>query len=166
MFTAKNAVSKYLNAGTHLVTIDSVELDEAHTDTSHADPTPQLKIVFKNGEGRFFTAWMNLKGYRKFEDLTPAEKKSNKFKVDASGYAIDAKKVRLENVENTKRAQSIIGRIGVDCGIEEGEEFAPEDLIGRELGIKIEANSQDNLRLVYSMPASKVDAQEEPEVEA
>lgn len=162
MFTAKNAVSKFLGAGTHLVSITEVVMDEAKGDGSHKDLTPQLRIVFTGEGGRKFTAWYNLKGYKKYDELTEAQKKSNKFAADNNGYAIDVKsRIRVENPENTAAAQSIVGRIGVECGIEEGDEFSPEDLVGKELGIKIEANEQGNLRVRYTMPASKVEPIEE-----
>lgn len=156
-FTARNTVSKFLGAGTHLVTISEVIMDEAKGDGSHKDLTPQLKVTFVNSDDRKFTSWYNLKGFRKYDDLSEKEKKSNKFKADNNGYAIDVKTlIRLENAENTEAAQSIVGRIAVDCGIEEGEEFESSDLVGKELGIVIAENEQGNLRIKYTMPASKV----------
>lgn len=162
VFIAKNTVSKFLGAGTHLVTIDEVIMDEAKGDGSHKDLTPQLKITFRGDNDRKFTAWYNLKGYRKYDELSEKEKKSNKFKADNSGYAIDAKSlIRLENVENTKAAQSIVGRVALDCGFDENVEFEAEDLAGKELGIVIAENEQGNLRIKFTMPASKVEAKGE-----
>lgn len=164
VFTAKNSVSKFLGAGTHLVSITEAVTDEAKGDDTHKDRTPQLKVTFMDRQQRIFSAWYNLKGYKKYDELTAKEKQSGKFGTSSNGFAIDAKtKVRIENKDNTAAAMSIIGRLGVDCGIEEGVDFEPEDLVGKELGIKIEPNDQNNLRIKYGMLASKVEVADEQE---
>lgn len=154
VFTARNAVGKIIDtAGQYLASISEVSMDEAVGDGSHKDKTPQLKVVFDIA-GKRFTNWYNLKGYKKFEDLTAAEKKVHT--ASAQGYAVDKKGYRVENEENTKKAMSIIERLGLDAGIEAGESFQPEDLVSREVGINIEKNAQGNLRVTYSLSPDRL----------
>lgn len=167
MVTAKNNVSKLLGIGEHAVTIESMEPTEAAPSADYVDKTPQLKVVFKAEDGRQFTTWFNLKGYRSFDKLSAAEQKSGKYINSDGGFAVDKKtRKRIEDADNTAAAMSILGKLAADCGTPEGEEIELESLVGEQVGIHISLNNRNKPRVQYTLPVGDVKATVAEETEA
>lgn len=167
-FVAKNAVSKLLGIGEHATRISGLVETEASQKEDYRDRTPQLEVTFEDENGRSIKAWMNLKGFKTFQKknetdqegldcLTAEERKSAKFIEASDGYAVDAKTgMRIESPRKTESAQSIIAKLGVDVGIPEGEEFGPEDLLEKLVGIHVELSPSGQYRVKYTMPVAQV----------
>lgn len=157
VFKSVERVSNLLGLGNHAVTIESIEPTVAKSD-DWSDLTPQLAIKFKAEDGKSFTGYYNMAGFKRYEELTDKEQKSGKFDVAGEeGYAVDAKtKERVRDEDRTEQSMSIIGNVACDAGIEAGKEFGLADLQGTELGIYIENNDRDNPRIKYTMPLDKL----------
>lgn len=151
VFTSEEASGGgLLTAGEHRVTIESVAMVTPSSKSYEfaADPTPQLQFVFKNDEGQF-SDWKNLRGYKKYEELSATEKKSGKY-VQRGDYAVvKATGKRIVDDERTAKAMAMVGNLGFACGIERGQSFKPSDLVGSELTIIIgpSADRPDQLRV-------------------
>lgn len=152
-----------LGEGSHSVTIAEVS-PSMPKGQAFNDPTPQLKIVYKDANGKQFTEWYNTKGYQRYEDLSAKDKQSSLFGSN-KGYAVVlATGARVEDPARTESALNILNKVGHDAGIEAGKTFQPIDLIGRKLVIQIGASNDgeyNNLRVKGTRPVSAmVDASE------
>ena len=166
VFTAEvgTGASTLLGPGEHNVTIASVSLTDPTKRNRRKeeyafanDPTPQLEVVFKNEEGQF-TEWMNLRGYKRFDDLTENEKKSGKY-ISRNDFAVvKATGKRVVSEEKTATARSIVSKLGWACGMEPGTEFGVDDLVDRELTIIIGPSQDraDQLRVKAVKPIDEL----------
>lgn len=156
-FTSERNMSKLLSAGTHRVTIASVEEAESNESAEHTDRTPQMKVVFVDAEGRKFTHWFNLRGFKRFEDFDPKAAKAQGLRSTENGIAVDKKGLRIEDEERTEKALKMISALGCNAGIPEGTDFGPEDLVGQEVGLVLkQEDGRSVASYAYSMPADKV----------
>lgn len=157
-FTSANEISKLLGEGDHVVRVAEVGLTEAAAKEDYADRTPQLEVKFVGKGDKFITCWFNLKGYCVFEELPETEKKSGNFEPRGSmGYATDVTNdQRITSQEKTKAALNIVAKLGNDAGIPTGSKFQPKNLLGLVVGVHVTRNTQGQLRVGYSMPATQV----------
>lgn len=157
--------SSLLGIGKHETTIVAVEDAEASENDEYSDRTPQLKVTFQSNETKGkFSHWFNLCAYKRFADLTDAEKASKKFaSVGDAGYAVLVKtKKRVQDPEATEKALNILNGLLFNCGFPAGEAVEAEDLIGKEVGIEISMNDRQNARVKSTfMLASVKEAMEE-----
>ena len=145
-----------LGVGNHNVTV--AEVVTAYPKSgAFADPTPQLKVLFKSNEdGKQFTEWYNTRGYVRFNELAKADLESGRFSSQ-EGYAIDKSTgARIIDVKRTEQALSIIGKLGCDAGIALNTDFVPTDLIGKKLTIIVGTDDRMNLRVKSTRKESKV----------
>lgn len=166
VFTAEvgTSAATLLAAGEHNVSIASVRLTDPTKRTRRKeeyafpeDPTPQAEFVFKNEEGQF-TEWMNLRGYKRFDELSENEKKSGKY-ISRNDFAVvKATGKRVVSDEKTATARSIVSKLGWACGMEPGTEFGLDDLIDRELTIIIGPSQDraDQLRVKAVKPVDEL----------
>jgi len=172
-FKAENNISKLLGEGEHATEIIGVALTQSTQNPDYADRTPQVEVTFGDEKGRSIKSWLNLKGFKTFsrnsdkdvegkDFLSEKEQESGKFEARGPfGYAVNKKSgIRIESTSKTASARSIIGKLGVDCGIPEGNDFSMEDLQGKSVGIKVIRNNNGQLRVHYSMPAAEVSTPE------
>lgn len=161
VFTAEvGSAAVVLGAGEHNVNVASAVLTNPMQRKGRkeeylfpADPTPQLEVVFRNSEGQF-TEWFNLLGYRRYADLTDAEKKSGKYISKGDFAVVKATGKRVVDPDKTATARSIVAKLGGACGFEPGTEFGPNDLVGAELTIIVGPSQDrpDQLRLKAVKP--------------
>ena len=156
-FVSANNISKLLQEGEHAVEIKAVAMTAAEPSEDYKDRTPQLEVEFRKGD-KSLKAWLNLKGFKRYDDLSDADKKSGKFEARGPfGYAVDiAKDSRIEDPDKTASAESIIQKLGNDCGIPTGKAFEENDLLGMEVGIMVKKNEQGQLRVAYTKTAASV----------
>ena len=158
-FTSQDS-NPLIGEGEHQATIARAYM----SDDSSTGET-QLAVLFKVGLKQI-TRWFNLKGFK----VDPDEPKT----TDAKGreipnYLLTKNGKRIEDKEKTKSCMRIVGQLGHDIGIEVGEEFDLEDLVGAEIGINVVketsdfASSGSRLRVSYTLPADKVKAPAEGE---
>jgi hypothetical protein len=134
-----------LGAGDHLVRIDSFieTFNKDYAQMPWMDKTPQVAIRFKNDKG-VITQWVNLKGYmtiEDYEDTHSAELSGISFKKHPFSlipYAVDLDGNRIENEDKTRICMHILGRIAHCCGFSAGEDIDMNDLIGKELVIRVQ----------------------------
>jgi len=149
-----------LNAGEHLVSIDSIIEDSASPSSNWEDITPQLRVTMKNEDG-VITRWFNMKGYQSIEDF-PTGKAPKGFEFRSSengdeGYLVDSKtNERVESEEKTALAEKIFCEFACDAGVEEGADFDENDLLGAELGVVVR-NNASGVEVHYTKPASQVE---------
>lgn len=167
VFTAEvgTGAATLLAAGEHNVLVASAILTDPTKRTRRKeeyafpeDPTPQIEMLFKNDEGQF-TEWMNLRGYKRFDELTDNEKKSGKY-ISRNDFAVvKATGKRVVSDEKTATARSIVSKLGWACGFEPGDEFTLADLIDRELTIVIGPSQDrpDQLRVKAVKPIEVLD---------
>lgn len=153
-----------LGVGSHRVKIVEIS-PSTPKGTAFKDPTPQLKIVFKDlVTGKQFTEWYNIVGYRRFNELDKKDQQSGLF-TSNQGYAVHMETgMRVEDLARTESAQSILNKVGHDAGIAAGVSFEPKDLMDRELIITVgESNdaAYNNLRIKGTRPVSAVVTAEE-----
>ena len=160
MITAKNTMSTLLGIGQHAVEIVEVVETESNPSDEHTDLTPQLAVKYENSEGKKFTQYFNLRGYKDFADFTPAEQKKLGLKATASGKAVGKNGHRIEDPARTEKALSIVAKLALDAGVPEGTECSVEDLVGKSIGINIEADERGKARVRYTMPVDRVQNEE------
>ncbi len=160
MFSAEKTQGNLLGEGDHLVTIESAQFVDAPVNENWNDQTPQLAVKYRNSDG-VITSWLNMRGYRQFDELSAKDKASGKFEPRGdNNYAVDVKTgLRVEDPERTKQGLAYINALGIDAlGLKPGTSFKASDLVNEEVGIHVEKNSQNKLRVMYTMPAAKVTA--------
>lgn len=141
-FKARSNQKDLLPEGKFVAIIKAAAETLSKANDTHKDRTPQIELKFETLSG-FIIHWFNLKGYKKNADGT---------------VSIDKKGNRVEDSENTASAISIFERVGLHAGIAKDQSFTMEDLIGRKIGICVEKNDRNSLRVKYTMPADKVAA--------
>ncbi len=159
-FSAEKSQGNILGEGNHEVTVKSVQYVDAPVSELWNDQTPQLAVKYENEEGSI-TSWLNRRGYVPFDELSDKDKASGKFEPrGASNYAVDIKTgMRVEDPERTRQGNAYIQALGIDClGLQPGTPFKASDLVNESVGIHVEKNQQGKLRVMYTMPAEKVNA--------
>ena len=163
--TARESKANTLGAGEHLVKVNKmIETDDQHRTFDGAesekkpdwiDATPQIAIVFASEKG-VFTHRFNVKGFKRFEELTPAQQK-NAYAAGTESYAVRSKdKTRVEDTERTDKCYRIIDDMCARSGVKVGETI--ENMVGKELVIVISENEQGNLRITGTKKASALKA--------
>lgn len=161
--TAKKVGKGLLSVGYHDVQIDNVEITNSNASDEHDDVTLQVAVTFRNDNG-IITGWYNTKGFKKYDELTAAEKASGNFDTTSTGYAIKLtknkagkviKRERIEDAERTEKCLDILGKLATNAGFAVGEDVEVEELKGKEVGIKIEMNNSGQPRVIYSFQHGK-----------
>lgn len=131
---SEEKVAPVLDNGRHLVEITSMSF------TQSAEGTNQVKAKFTGDKGVGITAWFNLEGYEKDADGNFLRDKNGKRTIDK---------------ENTATARRILNNLACHAGIEAGNEYDIEDLVGQQIGIEVVTNDQGYKRVAYTTEASK-----------
>jgi hypothetical protein len=147
----KPATMPMLGTGDHLVRVESYTetFNKDYAQMPWIDKTPQVAIRFKNDKG-FITQWVNLKGYmtiEDYEDTQAAELSGITFMPHPFSeipYACDLNGERIENEDKTRICMHILGRIAHCCGFPAGQDIDMDDLIGKELVIRVQKVSGNN----------------------
>lgn len=124
---------KNLAAGTHEVSLMSYKVGDSFTTydgqlkdnlPEWSDATPQLIYIVGDDDGATHLDRINMRGYVKFSELTAEQLQSKKFKQAAnSDYALTKNNgniVRVEDVEKTKQAFSMLRGLCASAGIADG----------------------------------------------
>lgn len=135
-YVAKKKEAPVLSDGRHLLTVIGI----TETEADNKEKTPQIEVELKSASGITQKYWMSLQGYKK----------------EGDEYLRDKKGFRIVDEENTSIAEDIFYGFAVDCGIQDGEGFDPEDLMDAEVGVNIYTNSNGYKRVQYSFPAEEV----------
>ena len=147
----KPATMPILACGDHLVRIESyVEtFNKDYSQMPWEDKTPQVAIRFKNDKG-FITQWVNLKGYMTIEDYESTDSAEldgiifTPHPFSGIPYAVDLNNNRIENEDKTRICMHILGRIANCCGFPAGQDLDMDELIGKELVIRVQKVSGQN----------------------
>lgn len=155
-------VSNFLQPGRHVCEIKSVAGATPQGENPWKDKTPQLKVTFEC-DGRIFSAWYNLKGFKTYKQLTAKEQKSGLYvSMGTAGYAVvKATGMRIEDTEKTEAAMNILCTLAAHSGIPEGTQFSETELVGRTVGIIIGENNNANDRVKGTFAPSGVAATED-----
>lgn len=162
---ARASAVNTLQAGEHLVHVAKmIPTDDQHRTFDGAeaiakeewkDATPQIACVFNNAKG-VFTHRFNVKGFKRFTDLTP-DQQTKAFAAGREGYAVSSKTgLRVEDPERTDKCWRMIDDMCARAGMKEGEEIG--NLVGKELVVVIAENDNGNLRITGTKKASALKA--------
>lgn len=126
-----------LPAGFHQVVIKSIEVTPERESEEGYIMDSQTCITYKSGNG-VIKHWYNNARFKRYVDLSDADKKSKKYIAAGSeGYAVDKKTKRRLIDENDTSCESIYANLAYACGIEEGEDIDIMDLVDSELVIEV-----------------------------
>lgn len=106
--------------------------------------TPQIEVDFEvqTEDGtRKIKAWYNLLGYKK---------------DDAGEYLLSDAGNRMKDKDNTEAALAIFCGLAHDAGIAADEGFEPEDLHGRQVGIRVAKNELGKTKVANSLSMEQV----------
>lgn len=126
--------SPLLSAGIHQVSIDKVYTEQAKTGSE------QLAVIFKSEDGRKFTNWYNLQGFKR----DPKEPTI----VDENGYSrpnylTDKQGNRVQDDEATNQCLSIIGKLMFHAGLDADTDQDPEkSLEGKSVTLAIRSENK------------------------
>lgn len=130
-----------LATGLHIVRVDSVAetLAPEKIKAPWDDVTPQLAIKFKNGEG-FVTLWLNTVGYMTKSDYIdmPSDVVFKMHPFSKTWYAVDSDNKRVISPAKTKVCNAMLQRLAYSCGFKMGDSIDIMDIVGREVGIKVQ----------------------------
>ena len=155
--------SKVLEAGEHKVKVISMtETTDQRADINSAideakegwkDATPQIAIVFGSTSGAgVFTHRYNLKGFKRFSEMSEKEQKLCNVAGDAE-YAVSKKTgMRIEDAARTAKAWESVDRLAANAGLPVGTEL--QEAIGREVIIMIGENDNGRLIVKYTKKSS------------
>jgi hypothetical protein len=115
-FVASKA-TQVLGEGKHLVKITHVE--DTISKTTGQD---QIRMKFEDENGAELDAYFNTVGFLK----------------DKNGAYVLKNGKRVVDAEASAIVQGIIAKLGNNAGIDEGDSFEAEDLLGRTVGIAVE----------------------------
>jgi hypothetical protein len=129
--------STSLGKGDHIAKIDSVEpcYNTDNVKVDWTDKTPQIAVKYVSG-GKYITQWITLRSYKTIEDD----------KVDGAEYiAHPISKIqfavkdgrRVVDEERSKAGLLILAHVAHCSGIPDGSEIELDDLVGRELLIRV-----------------------------
>lgn len=172
---AKVRTAELLPVGKHVVTIISAEYEapKENEQFKRDEDELQLKVVMKNAQG-IITAWLNDRGFTKFDELTAldipadlnykvlgtnakdframsdAKKMALVFDASSDGYAIRKDTgTRILSEKNTQAAMEISGGCLGAAGITEDQEFTQDELpallVGKVVKIAVEEKSYGGL---------------------
>lgn len=114
-------------------------------DVSEEHGLPQKVITLKDAKtGQTIRHWMNRVGLAKNAD---------------GSYAVDDNGNLIEDPENTKKCNVMIGQLANKAGIETGAKFGWADLMGREIGFVVENhtyNGKASVRVKAFVNAEKM----------
>jgi len=130
-----------LATGLHVVMIESIQetLAPEKIKAPWDDVTPQLAIRFKNKEG-FVTMWLNTVGYMTKSDYidTPSDVTFKMHPFSKVWYAVGPDNKRVINPDKTKVCNAMLQRLAYCCGFKMGSSIDIMDIIGREVGIRVQ----------------------------
>jgi len=131
-----------LPTGLHVVYVESVQetLAPEKIKAPWDDVTPQLAIRFKNNDG-FVTMWLNTVGYMTKQDYieVPDNVVFKMHPFSKVWYAVDPRtNRRVLSKEKTKVCNIMLQRLAYSCGFDMGDSIDIMDIVGREVGIKVQ----------------------------
>lgn len=137
---------------------------EAVTVTASTGET-QIQLSIETEAGKI-THWMNLKGFKRWDELSPTEQKrlkpcqiENEVFASLDGTAAG----RIEDPARTEKAREIVGRALSHAGTPDGTEFNSigeicDALRGAEIGIHVE-RTNGYARVKYTLRPSDVEVE-------
>jgi len=127
-----------LGIGDHIVKIDSVEpcFQTENVPVSWTDRTPQIAIKYVVGS-KSITQWISLRGYKTIDGSSrDSDEELHHHPISGIGYLIRNGK-RVEDKEKSNAAMLILAHVAYCSGIPNNSEIELQDLIGRELLIRV-----------------------------
>jgi len=127
-----------LGIGDHIVKIESVEpcFQTENVPVSWTDRTPQIAIKYAVGL-RSITQWISLRGYEELIDSSrEVDCEYSTHPISGTVYKLKDGK-RVEDKDKSNTAMLILAHVAYCSGIPNNSEIELQDLIGRELLIRV-----------------------------